>query len=324
MARRGSKRYLTTVLLALFGGLAAAQTSSWPTKQVRIIVPTTAGSAVDIVGRILAAHFQATFGQPFVIENRGGAAGSIAQEAAARSEPDGYTLLLATTALAYTPSIRKSLTYDVERDLTGITPIITTPLVLVVAPDRYKSVQELVAAAEADPGKLNYPTVGIGGFTHLGAERFRLSAGFTAQRIPFNGSAEALTEVVAGRADFFVGPIQPALPLIKSGKLRPLAVSSVARSSVLPGVPSLVELGYADSDLKVWIGLFAPSKLPAEIVDRLYRESRSMLQQPLVVQKFADLGGEPMTMTPAEFNAYIHEEVALGAKLVKAAGIEPE
>jgi tripartite-type tricarboxylate transporter receptor subunit TctC len=291
---------------------------------VRVIVPATAGSAVDVVARIVARELQKRMGQPFVVENRGGGAGTIAQEAVAHAEPDGYTVLISTSAHAYTPAIRKNLSFDVEHDFAAVTPIMSTPLVLVVNPSKFETIDKLVAAGKAQPGKLNFATVGHGGFTHLGAVRFQLKAGFTATPIPFKGSAEAVTEVYAERVDFFFGPIVPALPLLRDNRIRALAVSSTSRTAILPDVPTTIEAGYPDTDFNVWIGMFVPAKTPQDIVDKLYVATRDIVQNPDMKQRFTDLGGDPMSMSPRDFDAYVQKDISAGAKLAKAAGIEPE
>jgi len=194
--------------------------------------------------------------------------------------------------------------------------------VLVAAPEKYRTIGELVARAKASPGSINYATVGAGAAAHLTAERFRLSAGFQAQQIPFRGAPEAITEVMAGRVDFFFSPTLPTLPLLRDNRLAALAVSSSRRASALPDVPTTVEAGYADSDYNFWIGMFVPAKTPRDVVDRLYRETAQVLQNAGVPEKLKALGAEPMGMTPQEFDAFLRDEIAMNARLVKAAGIK--
>jgi tripartite-type tricarboxylate transporter receptor subunit TctC len=318
------RRSVCALALALICAPVHAQAQTWPSKPVRVIVPASAGSAVDIVARIVSEELQKQLSQSFVVENRGGGAGTIAQDAVAHAEPDGYTILISTSAHAYTPAIRKNLNFDVERDFAAVTPIMSTPLALIVNPSKFKTIQELVAAGKAQSEKLNFATVGHGGFTHLGAVRFQLSAGFKATPIPYKGSAEAVTEVLAERVDFFFGPILPALSLLKDGRIRALAVSNTARTAVLPDIPTTVEAGYPDTDFNVWIGMFVPSKTPQGIIDRLYLATRAVIRAPGMQQRLADLGGDPLSMSPSEFDAYVRHEIAVGAKLVKAAGIQPE
>jgi tripartite-type tricarboxylate transporter receptor subunit TctC len=306
--------------LAAHGGALA---QGWPGKQpVRIIVPVSAGSALDIVARILAEHLQSQLGQTFIVEHRTGAGGTIGAASVAKAEPDGYTMLVHSTAVTIFPATFGNLPFDTARDFAGVTPIINTPLVLVVSPAKYKSLQELVAAAKAKPNSINYATVGAGAAAHMTAERLRLSAGFEAQQIPFRGAPEAQNEVLAGRVDFFFSPVLAALPLVQAGKLRALAVSSAKRSAALPDVPTTVEAGFPNSHYEFWLGLFVPAKTPRDIVERLHQEARKALALPDVRKKLGALGGEPMTMTPSEFDAFIRGAVAMNRELAKAAGIK--
>jgi tripartite-type tricarboxylate transporter receptor subunit TctC len=196
--------------------------------------------------------------------------------------------------------------------------------VLVVSPSRHKSLKELVSAAKAKPGSINYATVGAGAAAHMTAERLRLSAGFEAQQIPFRGAPEAQTEVVAGRVDFFFSPALAALPLIKSGQLLGLAVSSSKRASALPEVPTTIEAGYPNSEYEFWLGFFLPAKTPRDIVERLYQEIRKAKEHREVKAKLAASGGDPMDMTPAQFQDYVRKSVEMNHVLAKAAGIKPQ
>jgi tripartite-type tricarboxylate transporter receptor subunit TctC len=318
MWRRG---LFASVCLCLCLGGAVAQT--WPTKPVHIIVPVTAGSAMDITGRLLADELSRQFGQTFIVENRTGAGGTIGAAVVAASEPDGHTILIHTSAATIHPSTFVNLPYHTGRDFAGVAPIVNTPLLLIASPNKYKTIQELVAAAKVKPGGINYATVGAGAAAHLTAERFRLSAGFEAQQIPFRGAPEAINEVLAERVEFFFSPILPTLSLLNEGRLRALAVSSGKRATALPQVPTTLELGYADSNFEFWVGMFVPVKTPRDVIDRLAREIHKTLQKPDVIEKLAALGGEPMNMTPAEFDKFIQEQIATNAELVKAAGIKP-
>jgi tripartite-type tricarboxylate transporter receptor subunit TctC len=306
------------LLTAQAGVLAQA----WPTKPVRVIVPVTAGSAIDIIARTVSDQLSAQLGQTFVVENRTGAGGTIGAGSVAKADPDGYTILVHSSAHTIAQSTFPNLPYDVARDFAGIAPVANVPLVLVVAPAKYASIGDLVAKAKANPGTINYATVGAGAAAHLTAERFRLSAGFEAQQIPFRGAPEAMTEVMAGRVDFFFSPTLPTLPLLRDGKLRALAVSSSKRASALPDVPTTLESGFVNSDYNFWIGMFVPSKTPPDVVAKLHQEAAKALQTPSVRDKLATMGGEPMTMTAPQFDAFIRDEIAMNAALVKAAGIK--
>jgi tripartite-type tricarboxylate transporter receptor subunit TctC len=311
------------VLLALFAAHAAF--AQWPAKPIRVIVPFTPGSGTDIMARTVSEKLTPQLGQPIVIENRPGAGGTIGGAIVAKSEPDGYTLFVHSSSYTVTPSTYKDLPYDTLRDLAGVIPLGLLPNVLVMAPSKgIHSVKELVAAAKARPGALNSASVGIGSATHLNAERFRLGAGIDTVNIPFKGSPEALTEIITGRVDFYFCPVNAVLPLLKDGKLVALAVGSSKRSTALHDLPTTLEAGVPNSDYNFWVGMFAPSKTPRETINRLYQETAKALHSPEVREKMARLGAEPMEYTPEQFNAYIRDEIASNAVLVRAAGIKIE
>jgi tripartite-type tricarboxylate transporter receptor subunit TctC len=317
------------LLLAAHGGAlgqpAKGPAQAWPTKPLRATVAFTPGSATDVIARTLGERLFAQLGQPVVIENRPGASGTIGAAIVARAEPDGYTLLVQSSTHTLTPSTYLKLPYDAVRDLAGITPLASLASVLVVAPSRgVRSARDLVAAAKARPGAMSYASGGIGSAAQLNAERFKTSAGFDALHVPFKGAPEALTEVMTGRVDFYFSPIVPVLPLVRDGKLAAIAIGSSKRASALPDVPTTIEAGYPDSEYNFWVGLLAPGKTPRPMVQRIYRETQKALQSPEMAGRMKTLGAEPMPMTPEEFDAYIRQEIALNARLVKAAGIKPQ
>ena len=313
---------LLGALLLAASGPAVAQ--AWPSKPLRVVVAFTPGSATDIIARTLGERLSAQLGQPVVVENRPGASGTIGAAAVARSDPDGHTILVNSSSHTVAPATMKELPYDTLRDLSGVTPLGNLPNVLVVSPAKgYRSAADLVAAAKARPGKLNYASGGVGSAAQLNAERFRLSAGFEAVHVPFKGAPEALAQVLAGEVDFYFCPIVPALPMLKDGRLAAVAVGSNRRAAALPEVPTTLEAGYANSDYNFWVGMFVPAKTPREIVARLHQETLKAMQAPDVAQRLARLGAEPMPMTPEQFDAYLREEVAANALLVRAAGIKP-
>jgi len=309
--------------LALHAIDAGAQ--AWPTKPLLAIVPIGAGSATDIVHRLVLEQVSAQLGQPIVVENRVGAGGTIGSAFVAKAEPDGYTILAHGSAHTIAPALYKSLPYDPARDFVAVAPVGISPAVLVVSPARgWNTVADLIAAAKARPGALNFSSVGVGSATHLSAERFVSSAGIRAMHIPFKGGAEAMLEVIAGRIDFFFGPVALVLPHIREGKLRPLAVNSAGRSAALPDVPTLREAGIKDADYPIWFGLFVSKGTPSEIVGRLNRETEKALQAPAVRDKLAALGVDPMVMSPPEFAAYVESEIALNAALARKAGLKAQ
>jgi tripartite-type tricarboxylate transporter receptor subunit TctC len=286
------------------------------------MVPFAAGSSLDIVGRIVMDALSKELGQTIVIENRGGAGGSIGAAAAAKAAPDGYTLLIQASAHSAAPAAYPNLGYDPVRDFSAVIPFGTIPNVTVVHPSRgFKSVNDLVLAAKKS-GKFTYASAGVGSATHWAAERLRLSGGYEAVHVPFKGGPEALTEVMAGRVDFTCMGISAALPLIRDGKLVALAVSSAARSAALPDVPTTLEAGLKDSDYNYWMGLFVPAKTPAAIVRRLYSDTQKALSLPTVQERFKPQGIEPLKLTSEEFDAMVKREVAANIALAKAAGLK--
>ena len=317
------RRFLSLAAAALatpaLPRLACAQ--SWPARPMRAMIPFSAGSSLDIVGRIVLDPLSSQLGQTIVVENRGGAGGTIGTAAVAKADPDGYTLLINASAHSAAPAAYPNIAYDPARDFSAVIPFGTVPNVTLVAPAKgIKTIQELVTAAKS--GSLSYASAGVGSATHWAAERLRVSAGFAGVHVPFRGGPEALTEVMTGRVDFTCMGMSAALPFIRDGKLIPLAVSSAKRSSALPAVPTTLESGLADSDYNYWMGMFVPAKTPREIVERLYAETQKALRLPAVVEKFGPQGIEPMPLAPSEFDALIKKEIAANLALVKAAGLK--
>jgi len=302
-----------------------AWAQAWPAKPIRAIVAGGAGSVVDVVPRIVFEQLSKQLGQPIVVENRTGAGGTIAVAAVAKADPDGYTILAQSSALAVAPWFHPNLSYDTVRDISGIAPIGTVPNVLVTSPLKgAKTIQAFVAAAKARPGSFNYTSTGVGTATHMSAERFRVSAGIEAVHVPVKSGPEALTEILSGRADFYFCPIGTALPFIREGKLSGLVVSGERRAPELPEVPTTSEAGFANADYILWLGLFAPVRTPRSLIDRLHGETVKAMQAASVQEKLAILGVTPMSMTPEQFDAHIKDEIASNGLLVKAAGIKPE
>jgi tripartite-type tricarboxylate transporter receptor subunit TctC len=311
------------LLLVLAASQAAAQ--SWPAKPIRAIVPVGVGSSTDIVHRLMLEELSSQLGQPIVVENRVGAGGTVGSAAVAKAAPDGYTLLAHGSAHTIAPALYRNLPYDPLRDFISVGAIGSAPSVLVVPPARgVKTVAALVAEARTRPNALNFSSVGIGSATHLSAERFQSSVGVKTVHIPFKGGAEAMTEVIAGRVDYFFGPVALVLPHVREGKLAALAVNTERRSSALPDVPTLREAGVRDAEYPIWFGLFLPARTPQEIVERLNREIQGALKAPKVRDRLAALGVDPMPMSSPEFSAYVEREIALNAALAQAAGLKAE
>ena len=313
-------RYILIALcVTAFSASASAQ--DWPTKSIRVIVPFTAGSATDIVPRTVFEQVSAQVGQTILVDNRPGGGGAIGVGAAKAADPDGHTILVHSNALVTAPAIQ-AMPWDPVRDFSGLTPLGNVPLVLVISPDKnIKTLQELVAAAKAKPGSLNYAAAGIGTPPHLTMERFRLAAGFQGQVVPFRGAPEALTEVMAGRVDVYFCPITPAMPLIRDGKLLALAVSSSKRASALPDVPTTVEAGFPNSEFDFWIGTFVPKQTPRTIVAKMHAEIVKGLENATIKDKLARLGVEPLLMKADDFDARVAKEAPIAVELAKAAGI---
>jgi len=305
--------------------LAASAQAGYPSKPIRVVVPFPAGSTTDIIARAITDKMSASLGQPIVVDNRAGASGTIGQAAVATAAPDGYTLLIHSSSHTVSPSTFAKLPFDTVGDFTGITPISSLSNVLVISPSKgYKNLGELLAAARAKPGSLNFASAGQGSATHLNAEKFKMAAKIDATNIPFKGSAEAVTEVIAGRVDYYFSPVAPVIGQIKAGQLQALAVGSPQRTSALPDVPTTAEAGVPGSEFNFWIGMMAPAKTPRDIVNRLHDEVLKALASPEVKERFAKVGADAWTLKPEQFDAYIKNEIASNAVLVKAAGLQPQ
>lgn len=303
--------------------LAAAAQGAWPSKPIKVVVPFAAGSTTDIIARAISDKMAQSLGQPVVVENKGGASGTIGQAQVATAAPDGYTLMIHSSSHTVSPHTFAKLPFDTIADFVPVTPISSTPNVLVIAPAKnIKTLQDLLAYARANPGKLNFASAGQGSATHLNAEKFKLAARIDAQNVPFKGSAEAVTEVMAGRVDYYFSPIAPVIGQIRNGQLVPLAVGSPKRAAALPQVPTTAEAGVPGSEFNFWIGMFAPKGTPAAIVERLQDEVVKALATPEVKERFAALGADAWTLEPAAFDAYVRDEIRSNAALVKAAGLE--
>jgi tripartite-type tricarboxylate transporter receptor subunit TctC len=313
-----------SVLVTMLWVTAPAFAQTYPSKVIRVVVPFAAGSTTDIVPRLIFEQLGPQLAQTIVVENRAGAGGTIGSLAVARADADGYTLLVNSNAHTIAPAFYPALSYHPAHDFTAIVPLGISPGVLVVSPGSgFKTVADLVAAAKAKPGSLNFSSVGVGSATHLSAERFRLSAGLNVVHVPFKGGAEAMTEVIAGRIDFFFGPLGLVLQQVREGKLLALVQNGTRRASALPEVPTTREAGFADAEFPVWFGLFAPAKTPAAIVEKLHNEALKAIQSPKTAEKLAGLGIDPLPMSSDEFSKFVEREIAANTELVKAAGIQP-
>jgi tripartite-type tricarboxylate transporter receptor subunit TctC len=312
------KRFFVGAAAAL--ALACSWAQTYPSKTIRIVVPFTAGSATDIMARVVGEKLQAAWGQPVVVENRPGAGGTLGATQVARAEADGHTLLVVSTGHVVNPALYGNLQYDTLGDFAGVTPLATLPSVLVVgAGSPIKSVAELIAAARAKPGALNYASAGVGSATHVNAEKFRASANLQLTHIPFKGTPETIVETSTGRTDFMFTPVLASLPAIRENRLRAIAVSTAKRSSALPNVPTVAEAGLPGFVFDFWIGLLAPSKTPKPVLAKLNAEVLRIVNLPEVKERMTTLGAEPMPMSPDQFDAYIKDEyTTLGAVMRSA------
>jgi tripartite-type tricarboxylate transporter receptor subunit TctC len=314
-------------LLAVLGAAAAlnAHAQSYPNKPVHVIISFTPGSSTDIVGRIVMQKVSEYWGQPVVPENRAGAGGSIGSAAVARATPDGYTLLINSSAHSVNPAIYAKLPYDTLKDFIDVVPLSVQPNVLVVAGNSpYATLMDLVNAARAKPGVINFGHAGIGSGTHLNTERFIAASGIKVTQIPFKGTPEVVTSLLSGSVDCYWAPISAAMSNIRSGRLRPLAVSTPKRNSQLPEVPTTGEAGVSGADAPLWFGVWAPAGTPASIVAKISADVRKALADPGVREKLSSLGNDPMDMPPEDFARFVRAEMDAYARIIRAAGIKQQ
>jgi tripartite-type tricarboxylate transporter receptor subunit TctC len=317
-------------ICAAFAGAAAiaistaAMAQEWPTRSVIVVSPFAAGTTYDLVAHLVLDQVARQLGQPFVVENRPGGDGSVGVVSVVKAKPDGYTLLLSTSAMSTAVILHKSLPYDALHDLAPVAMFGGEPSMLLAAPGKnFSTVDDLVAAAKANPGKLKFASVGIGSASHLAGLRFSQVAELNVQHIADPGSNEALNDLMAGRVDFYFVPITPALPLAAQGKVVPLAVSTVARWPLLPDLPTLPEMGYTISTFLIWCGLSAPAKTPHEIVDKLNYAIGSALDLPAVQLRLQREGFKPAQMDPEQYGKFLADDMAAMIELGKSAHIEP-
>ena len=314
---------LPALLLCLSCGSGLAQ--SWPSKPARIMVGASPGGGTDIIARMLAEKYQAALGQPFVVENRPGAANTIAADITAKAAPDGYTLLLATnTAQAIAPHLMK-LAYDPIRDLAPVALIVVVPNVVVVGPSvSAASIKELVALLKTKPGSFSCGSSGIGSTQHLACEAFALATGTKIVHVPYKGSSQALADLIGGQIQLSLDTTSSAMSFIRSGKVKALAVMTPKRAAELPDVPTLVEAGVPGVEMTTWYGLFTTGGTPPDVVARLYAETTKTLQLPDVRKRLVGLGGEPGTLTAEQFGAMNKADFERFGKLIRDAGIKME
>ena len=317
------RRALLLFALALFGASAFSQT--YPAKPVRLIIAFTPGSSTDIVGRALAAKLQEMWGQPVVAENRAGAGGSIGSKVVVDSAPDGYTLLANSSAHVANPGIYASLPYDTLKDFANLALLGGGPNVLITGQDtKWKTLAEFVSAAKASPGKLNFSSAGIGSGTHFNLEKLKIVTGIDVVHVPYKGTPEAIADTIGGRVCCYWAPLNAALPHVNGGKAIALAVSSAKRSALLPNVPTVAEQGFPGFDYTLWVGLWGPAALPADIAAKINKDVNAALASPDLRDRLLKLGTEPGNMTIPEFTDYVRREIDDTQRVLKAAGIKPQ
>ena len=314
---------LTGAAVSMSAMPAAAQ--AWPNKPVKVLVGFAPGGPTDVMARLLSQKIGESLSQQFVVENRPGAGGNISMGIAAKSPPDGYTILFTSSAFVVNPSLYRSIPYDPYKDFVPVTKAGTSPNVMVVNPAvPAKTPKELIEVIRANPGKYSFATAGMGTTPDLAGELFRMTYNLDAVRVPFNGAAPAFASTLANQTPIAFGALPPAAEMIKAGQLRPLAVAANHRSPMIPDVPTMAEAGIPDQESDTWQGVFLPAGTPRPIVDQLYREVLKALAQPDVKQRLGEIGFEAIGNTPEQFTQNIKDEIQKWAKVIKAANIKVE
>jgi tripartite-type tricarboxylate transporter receptor subunit TctC len=318
-------RWLFVLLAASVVNLAVAQAQdSYPSKPIRFILPFPPGGPTDILGRLIAERLGAQLGQPVVTENRGGAGGNVGAEAAARSAPDGYTIVLVAPSLAISPTLYAKLNYDPVKDLAPISLVATVPNVVVTQPAHPGTLREFIAAAQAKPGVMNFGSGGAGTSNHLAGELFNILTGLNLTHVPYKGVQLAMQDVIAGRIDFVVIGVPASAPHIRSGKLRALAVIAPQRLPALPEVPTIAEAGLPGFEVTTWYGVLAPAGTPRPILARLNAELVKAMHSPEMKERLAGIGTDAVTSTPEEFAAHIRSEIAKWGDVIRKAGLRAD
>jgi tripartite-type tricarboxylate transporter receptor subunit TctC len=314
---------LICILFSLFAA-ATARAEDWPSRLIKAVIPFGAGSATDVVPRLVFDRLAAELGQSIVVENRAGAGGTLGTAIVVKADPDGYTILAHSSALTIAPAIFPNLTFDVSKDLASVLMIGSSANVMIVPITRpWKTVQDFVAEAKAKPGSISFGSVGIGSAVHISAEKFRLAAGIEATHVPYRGGAEVIADILGGRVDFYFCPLATALPLIHAGQVRALLVSTPKRVADLPDVPAPPEVGLKNADSAIWFGVFMPGKTPRDIIEKFHAAGIKVLNDPAMQDSLKKLGVEPLPMTPAQMDDLVVRETAANLEVIKAAGIKP-
>jgi tripartite-type tricarboxylate transporter receptor subunit TctC len=310
-------------VVAMLLASSAAQAETYPSRLIKAVIPFGAGSAADVLPRLVFDRLAIELGQPIVIENRVGAGGTIGTAAVAKSDADGYTILAHSSALTAAPSLFPNLGYDTAKDLASVLMLGSSANVMITPVTRpWKTVQEFIAEAKAKPGSISFGSVGIGSAVHISSEKFKLAAGIEATHVPYRGGSEVITDILGGRIDFYFCPTATALPLIREGQVRALVVSTPKRAADLPEVPTPQEAGLKGAESAIWFGVFVPAKTPRAIVDRLHAAGTKVLTEPAMQESLKKLGVETSAMTPEEMDALVVRDTAATAEVIRAAGIK--
>ena len=313
------------VFLAGIAFALPVKAQNYPNKPVRLVIAFTPGSSIDIVSRAVAAKLQEHWGQPVVAENRAGAGGSIGSKVVADAAPDGYTLLANSSAHASNPGIYAKLSYDTLKDFTNLALMGSTPNVLITGQETgWKTLKDFVAAAKASPGKLNFSSAGVGSGTHFNLEKLKLAAGIDVVHVPYKGTPEAIGDTIGGRVCCYWAPLNAALPHVNGGRAVGLAVSSAKRNALLPNVASVAEQGYPGFDYTLWLGLWGPANLPADIAAKINKDVNAVLTRADLREQLTRLGTEPGSYPMPEFTTFVRKEVEDTQKVLLAAGIKPQ
>src|SRR5580693_7910772 len=312
------------IVVACLSAAAAAHAEDWPSRLIRATIPFGAGSAADVVPRLVFDRLSAEIGQSIMIENRPGAGGTLGTAMVVKADPDGYSILAQSSALAIAPAIYPKLTFDISRDLASVLMIGSSANVMIVPVTRpWKTVQDFIADAKARPGSISFGSVGVGSAVHISAEKFRLAAGIETTHVPYRGGAEVIADILGGRIDFYFCPLVTALPLIREGRVHALVISTPKRAVELPDVPTPAEVGLKNAESVFWLGVFMPAKTPRDIVEKFHAAGAKLLAEPAMQASLKTLGVEAMPMSPAEMDAFVAREIEENLVLIKAAGIKP-
>jgi tripartite-type tricarboxylate transporter receptor subunit TctC len=326
--KQGSHSHTLNKLVLTLGlalGVSLSYAQNYPNRTVKMIVPLTTGSGADIAGRVVAKSLSETWKQSVIIENRPGAGGLIGTGVVVNSEPDGYTLLVQSASYAANPAIYKKLPYDPLKSLTDVAILGQTPYVMITAADSpYQSIRDLVIAAKSKPGEITFASAGVGSSTHLAAEYFNQIMGIKLVHVPYKGSPEAIADTMAGRTAFYMAPLDTAIGQLKGGKVRALGVTSKIRNPAVPDIPSIAEQGYANFEIGLWFGVWAPAATSPAIVKKINQDINKAMQDPEVKTAYENKGIKATPMSPAEFSKFVREEIGKYQKIAKEANIEAQ